>query len=425
MAVALALALTGAGPSAADQNMVSVHWDVLGTSAYQRAGDYPSDFSAADDANGNWGLLPNTDGSPALGYIETAGTPSGMVEVHLDSLTGTQYSRVSDYVSQYIPAEAALGDMQLFSAQAGPPELGYIALRNTGSGTVEVHWETLQNGVLKDGGDYSSDFPESDAGDGTWQLLGTPSGTPVLGFIQTANTGSGMVEIHVDALKGNQYARIADYATGYTPAEAANGLIELFGASGGITEVGYIDLRNTVSGSVEMHWETVQNGAFATAGDYASDFPESLAADGTWQVFTPGADAPPELGFIETPPSPPVQPVVQSQSVPAPPNSRTPKGKLGRVRVKFVFGWTWSHAHTRLHYVRATGAPRGARIEIRCAGAGRPHRYKHLQRLLRSMRGPVFRAGDVLTITISAPDKRAERITVRIRAGALPRVRLL
>lgn len=425
-----ALSLAGATPSAAAPTSVQVHWDVAGAGSYQRAGDYPSDFSLADDANGSWELLGNPDGTPELGYVQIANTPSGRVEVHLDALDGTQYSRVSDYVSQYTPGQAAHGIMQLFGSSGGAPELGLILLSNSGTGTVEVHWEKLQNGAYTTGGDYGSDFPQSEAADGTWQLLPTASGAPVLGFVQRANTGSGMVEIHVDALNGNGYTRISDYATQYTPAEAANGIMQLFGASSGITELGYIDLKDTGSGNVEMHWETYQNGAFASAGDYASDFPESSAGGGTWQVFTPGGGAAPELGFIETPPPPPVEPVVQSQPVPPPRPSPTSKGKHGRVRVKFVFGWTWSRTSTRLHYVRVIGLPRNARIEIRCTGRGCPHApvtagSKYLRRVLRSLYGWRFRAGDVLRITISAPHQRSERISLRIRDGALPRARVL
>jgi hypothetical protein len=52
-------------------------------------------------------------------------------------------------------------------------------------------------------------------------------------------------------------------------------------------------------------------------------------------------------------------------------------------------------------------------------------RYRGLRGLLRSLDGRVFRAGDVLTITVSAPNRRRERIRVRIRNGKEPVARLV
>jgi hypothetical protein len=108
----------------------------------------------------------------------------------------------------------------------------------------------------------------------------------------------------------------------------------------------------------------------------------------------------------------------------------SPGAKHGRIRAKFVLRWTWNHARTRLHEIRVSGVPRDGRLTIRCSGKGCPDTattagYKRLHTLLHSLDGRVFRAGDVLTITVSAPNKKPERIAVRIRNGALPLARLL
>jgi hypothetical protein len=434
VAVAIAVALTAAAPASA-QNMVEVHWETLANGkTYTDAGDYASDFSPSLDADGIWELEPTTNGTPVLGYIGLANTGSGTVEVHGDALNGSAYTRVWNFASDYSPALAADGVFQLFGASNGAPELGFIDLRNTGSGTIEVHWETMQNGVYVDAGDYASDFPESLADDGDWELLATSTGTPVLGLIELKDTGSGTVEVHEDALNGNQYTRIDNYASHYPLSDAGDGVWQLFGASNGTTELGFIDLTNTGSGTVEVHWETMQNNVFTDAGDYASGYPESDAAQGTWQLFTPGSDASPELGFVKDyPPAPPPAPtptpapIVTTQTLPVPKSSRA---KHGRIRARFTLQWTWNHARTRLHGMRVTGVPRDGRVEVSCSGKGCPQTatiasYKHLHRLVRSLDGRVFRAGDVLTITVSAPNKRSERIAVRIRDGALPTARLL
>jgi hypothetical protein len=427
LAIVGVLTLVAAGPAAA-QNNVEVHWETLQNGVYTDAGDYGSDFSPSLNANGIWELEPNANGTPALGYVELEDTASGTVEVHGDALEGDAYTRVWNYATGYTPAQAANGVMQIFGAVNGEPELGFIDLRNTGSGMVEVHWETYQNGVYTDAGDYASDFPESDAPDGDWELLATSSGTPVLGFILLKNSGSGTVEVHEDAENGGEYTRFGDWASHFPESEAGDGVWQLFGASNGATELGFIDLTNTTSGTVEVHWETLQNGMFADAGDYTSGYPESDAPDGTWGLFTQGSDDPPELGFVRTSwptpvPSPPVQPVVQSQPLPVPP-------KRARIRAKFVLGWTWNHARTRLAAVHVTGFPRDGTVRIRCSGRGCPDTgkaagHKRLHALFHSLEGRVFRAGDVVTITVSAPGKQSERIAVRIRDGALPRTRLL
>ena len=438
LAMVSALALVGAVPVAASQNMVEVHWETLQNGAYTDAGDYVSDFSPSLDANGSWELLPDPNGTPVLGYVELKNTASGTIEVHADDLSATEYTRIWNFASHYTPANAADGVMQLFGASNGAPELGFIDLRNTASGTVEVHWETLQNGVYTDAGDYASDFPESLSADGDWELLATTGGTPVLGFIELKNTASGTIEVHGDALNGTEYTRIWNFASHYPLADAGDGVWQLFGASNAAPELGFIDLTNTGSGTVEVHWETMQNGVYADAGDYASGYPESYAPAGTWQLFTPGSDDPPELGFVKdyppapvpptTAPSPPVEPVAQSQPLPVP--TPSPASKGGRIRAKFILDWTWNHTRTRLHDVRVTGVPRRGRVQVRCTGRGCPEiamaaGYRRLHALLHSLDGRVFRAGDVLRITVSAPAKQSERIAVRIRDGGLPRARLV
>jgi hypothetical protein len=409
--------------------MVEVHWETLQNGAYADAGDYASDFSPSLDANGTWELLPNTNGTPVLGYVELDDTGSGTVEVHGDALNGNEYTRVWDFPSHYTPADAANGVMELFGASNGAPELGFIDLRNTGSGTIEVHWETMQNGVYTDAGDYASDFPENLAADGDWELLATSSGTPVLAFIELKDTGSGTIEVHQDALNGTTYTRTGDWASHYPLSDAGDGAWQLFGASNGAPELGFIDLANTASGTVEVHWETLQNGVYADAGDYASGYPESDADVGTWQLFTPGGDDPPELGFVKDyppapPPPPAVEPVVESQPLPV------PAAKHRRITAKFVLDWTWNHTRTRLHDIHVTGIPRDGRVDVRCAGRGCPAtattaRYKRLHALLRSLDGRVFRAGDTVTITVSAPHRQSERIALRIRDGRLPQARLV
>jgi len=195
------------------------------------------------------------------------------------------------------------------------------------------------------------------------------------------------------------------------------------------------------SPAVEVHWDALSGASYKRAGDDVSDFSPADAGNGIWQLFGSSGGAP-ELGFIKLlntagtipPPQPAVERVVQTQALPVP--AQAPASRRGRprerrrVRATFVIGWTWNKTRTRLHRIRVTGVPRDARIEISCAGRGCPESaaaagYKGLDGLLRSLAGRVFRAGDLLTITVTAPNKQPQRIGVRIRDGALPKARLL
>jgi hypothetical protein len=50
---------------------------------------------------------------------------------------------------------------------------------------------------------------------------------------------------------------------------------------------------------------------------------------------------------------------------------------------------------------------------------------RHVGRLLRALRGRRFTAGDTLLITVTAPHRRRERVTLRIRDNRMPRARLV
>jgi hypothetical protein len=168
-----------------------------------------------------------------------------------------------------------------------------------------------------------------------------------------------------------------------------------------------VKLRSTGSGTVEVHLDALGAGGYTRVGDNTSDFSPADAVNGAFGLFgEPGAT--PKLGFVKAFPlgSPvvappvnpaPVQPLVQTQTL-LPPAVGGHRGHRRSVRARFVLGWTWNHGRTR---------------------------YRGIGGLLRSLEGQVFRAGDVVTITVAAPRRRAERIALRIRDGREPVARLL
>jgi hypothetical protein len=189
------------------------------------------------------------------------------------------------------------------------------------------------------------------------------------------------------------------------------------------------------SGSYEIAYQA-GNGELSL---YAS---ESNAGSSSGQAMTSGTSpsiAALASGGYETayqgPPSP-SQPVVTTPvTVTVPSPSPTPVGHPGkhsqrRFKVKIAVTWTWVHAHSRLRHMRVSKLPAAASVTISCRGRGCPLRIRHadkrkLKRLVASVQGTIYRAGDHVYITVSAPGYLSERARFTIRNGALPTVRLL
>jgi hypothetical protein len=113
-------------------------------------------------------------------------------------------------------------------------------------------------------------------------------------------------------------------------------------------------------------------------------------------------------------------PVVTPLPTPAPGTRAHP-----RVRVKITISWTWNRGRTRLQSLRLGRLPRGGSLTVKCTGAGCRKRAwvadaRGLPALLRRLHGNIYRAGDRIRITISAPGRVSERAVVRIRYGRLP-----
>jgi hypothetical protein len=120
-----------------------------------------------------------------------------------------------------------------------------------------------------------------------------------------------------------------------------------------------------------------------------------------------------------------------TQTAPVPVTVQPPQaGPQRQIRVRIVMSWSWSRLRTRLRAIRFGRLPARATIRVTCHGHACPRRLgtvrrRHLRALIRSLEARVFRAGQRLTITISAPGWIPERAQIRIRDGALPLAKLL
>lgn len=107
-----------------------------------------------------------------------------------------------------------------------------------------------------------------------------------------------------------------------------------------------------------------------------------------------------------------------------------PAGKQ-RLRVKLTLKWTWSRQRTRLVKVTLGRHPHDTTLKIQCRGKGCPGtatqrgRRHALARLVDSLEGNRYRAGDRILMTLTSPRYRAERIQITIRKGTIPAVKLL
>jgi hypothetical protein len=200
---------------------VEVHTASLVGGSYKSVLHAPSDFGAQDRANGTWQLFGSSNGAPQLGFIKTLNT-GGTVEVHTASLVGGSYKSVLHAPSDFGAQDRANGTWQLFGSSNGAPQLGFIKLYATPSGKVEVHIDSWNGSSYQRVGSYPTDFSAGDATNGTWVLFGSANGAPELAFIKQINT-AGTVEVHIAALSGGTYRRVSDSVSDFGLSDAYNG----------------------------------------------------------------------------------------------------------------------------------------------------------------------------------------------------------
>ena len=261
---------------------VEVRLDALDGGSFKRSFNATSDFSLADAPNGTWQLFGHAHGAPELGFIQVLGT-TGTVEVHWDTLQHGTYVRAGDFTSDFSPEQAAAGHFQLFGGAHGVPELGFIGDRAT-TGDIEVQWDALQGSSYVRTAEASSDFTADEASDGHFQLFGgTHGAAPELGFIEYRHAGAN-VRVQWDTLrKSGAFRRAGDLSTGFSTRDRRDGLWQLADIGAKAPEVTFVKLLNT-AGSIEGSWELRKGTSFRPAGEAASDFGAASAPNGTWQL---------------------------------------------------------------------------------------------------------------------------------------------
>jgi hypothetical protein len=260
---------------------VEVHLDSLEGASFRRSLDATSDFPTAAGRYGHWQLFGRANGAPELGFIKE-GHAHGTVQVQWDTLQNGTYHRAGSATSDFRPADGKNGRWQLFGGSHGVPKLGFIKLRHSPGKRVGVRWDVLRGGSYHRTGIFSSDFHTAARENGRWQLFGGARGAPKLGFIKLRHARR-RVTVHWDSLRRGSYRRAGDFRTEFGTHAGRNGVWQLIDVGARAPELGFVKLRST-RGSVEGHWELLQGSSFKEAGDADSDFSLTQAERGFWQL---------------------------------------------------------------------------------------------------------------------------------------------
>lgn len=240
---------------------VEVHL-ASGMSGYMtRILETPTTF--VNETDGVWQLLPNQD----LAFIKTKNTPNGHVEVHIASRASMYQTRTLETATTFV--NETDGVWQLMPNQ----DLAFIKTSNTPSGRVEVH-------VASRASNYQSRFLETatdfaNEADGVWQLLPSLD----LAFIKTSNTPNGHVEVHIASRASMYQSRTIDTAT--TFANEIDGEWQLLPNQ----DLAFVKTSNTPNGHVEVHIASRASNYQHRTVETPTTFVDE--SDGVWTVLVP------------------------------------------------------------------------------------------------------------------------------------------
>ncbi|HEY3628993.1 MAG TPA: DUF6519 domain-containing protein [Terracidiphilus sp.] len=176
------------------------------------------------------------------------------------------------------------------------PDLVFIETANTGTGKVELHIASgksnYQTRILDTGTTFA---PESD---GVWLMADyDKDGIPDLVFIKTSNTGTGTVEVHIASGKSGYQTRILETGTTFAPETDGVWLMADYDRDG-IPDLVFIKTSNTGTGTVEVHIASGQSNYQTRIVETGTTFaPET---DGMWLMADFDQDGIPDLVFIKT-----------------------------------------------------------------------------------------------------------------------------
>ncbi|PQE20484.1 FG-GAP repeat protein [Rutstroemia sp. NJR-2017a BBW] len=254
---------------------------------------YESGSTFLEEDNGWWQLIDATgDGRPDLFYIKNRNTGTGYVEVHIASSTSNYQTRILEVPTTFVSEDNGTW-RAIKSANSVLPDLVYIKTRNTPSGNVEVHIASGASTYKTRTLEVVTTFGNED--DGQWNVYDYDGdGKPDLVFIKTSNTGTATNELFVASGSSNYQTRLI--STGTTFSVEDNGFWQL-GAYSSTRDLIYIKNRNTGTGTVEVHVASAASGYKSRLLDVGSTFVQET--NGPWALVDWNKDGVLDLVYIK------------------------------------------------------------------------------------------------------------------------------
>ena len=267
---------------------VEVHYDTAASGFQHRGGDWGSTFATdgpSGDPGDHWQMADmDGDGRPDLVLIQSRnGTGTGRVEVHFDTAASGFQHRGGDWGSTFATDGGDPGDHWQMADMDGDGRPDLVLIRSgdgTGTGRVEVHYDTAASGFQHRGGDWGSTFatdgPSGDPGD-HWQMADMDGdGRPDLVLIQSRNgTGTGRVEVHFDTAASGFQHRGGDWGSTFATDGGDPGDHWQMADMDGDGRPDLVLIRSgdgTGTGRVEVHYDTAASGFQHRGGDWGSTF---------------------------------------------------------------------------------------------------------------------------------------------------------
>jgi hypothetical protein len=270
------------------------------------------------------------------------------------------------------------------------------------------------------------------------------------GATNTTDSGGGIYQDVSTGTTAGQTVCGSAWVQTEAPATGASGTFGLFTLGGGAIDGGGVNFSGLGNGDdwtqvhtcteasrtqslVRIQFYPTPAGPTLEMDDVNVD--ESLASNGGFETGPGGWATYPNTNstFVVVPSgqikativTTPVQPTPQPTPIPL------PTGKHA-LRIKLVIAWTWRYDTTRVKHITVGRMPHGTRFTLACRGKRCPRPLKlaargpkRIHRLLKTLIGHRYHAGDVLTVSFTAKGWRSERARITIRRGRKPLVRAI
>ena len=153
---------------------------------------------------------------------------------------------------------------------------------------------------------------------------------------------------------------------------------------------------------------------------------EMVGFTGTGNAFTMSHDPALSVTYTPPPPPPPTTTTGPVVTTPVPTPLPVAHGKRA-LRIKVTLSWTWNGAHIRLRKVKVGTMPGDTQLTMRCTGGGCPRHSavtasgaRTVRHRLLKLAGHRYRAGDVLSVKLTATGWKQEQARIFFRNGKKP-----